>query len=262
MTALFRRWLRRGDGTPVVLIHGLAADHHSWRSFVAANPLGHPVLALDLPGHGASAPLAAPSLPAMAAAVRAMLDEEGIREAHIVGHSLGGGVAALAADALGAGTRSLLLIAPAGLGVDVDARLVAALARARDEVTLAPLLAQFVADPALITPAFVRLTAAQRADGRLCAQQVAIVAATFPPEGGAVPQANVEAVRGAIAHQQAPVRVVIGAEDRIVPPRQMEGLPGTVARHILPGVGHLPHMEARLPLGRILRETMRSGAPA
>lgn len=258
---LFRRWLRQGSGTPLVLIHGLAADHHSWRPFIAANPLGRPVLAVDLPGHGASPPLPGPSMMAMADAVRQVLDEEGVHTAHIAGHSLGGGVAALLADKLGAGTRSLLLVAPAGLAVDVDARLVAALAAARDEETLTPILQRFVADPTLISPAFVRMTAAQRADGRLPAQQSAVVAATFPPEGGPIPEAGVAAVRAAIARQAAPVRVVIGAQDAIVPPRQLEGLPGTVARHILPDVGHLPHLEARLPLGRILRETIRSGEP-
>lgn len=44
--------------TPFVFLHGLTFDHHSWDAAVAALPPGSPVLAPDLPGHGAAPSLA------------------------------------------------------------------------------------------------------------------------------------------------------------------------------------------------------------
>ncbi|ESW62273.1 MAG: hypothetical protein Q27BPR15_01910 [Rhodobacter sp. CACIA14H1] len=52
--ALELRTLQSGQGTPVVFIHGFGADLSSWRPLVARIGLGSPMMALDLPGHGAS----------------------------------------------------------------------------------------------------------------------------------------------------------------------------------------------------------------
>ncbi|RPI33855.1 MAG: alpha/beta hydrolase [Chloroflexota bacterium] len=44
-----------GDGPPVILLHGIAASHHDWDTYIP--PLvaaGYKVFALDLPGHGDS----------------------------------------------------------------------------------------------------------------------------------------------------------------------------------------------------------------
>ena len=57
-------------------------------------PTARPALALGLPGHGGSPLVGAPSFAALVAAAREALAEEGIGAAHLIGHCLGGAVAA------------------------------------------------------------------------------------------------------------------------------------------------------------------------
>jgi pimeloyl-ACP methyl ester carboxylesterase len=84
---------RRGDGEPLVLLHHLGGE---WQVFEPVlEPLaGHfDVIAVDLPGFGASPPLPASLEPtpwALARAVADLLDSLGIERAHASGISLGG----------------------------------------------------------------------------------------------------------------------------------------------------------------------------
>lgn len=55
-----------------------------------------------------------------------------------------------------------------------------------------------------------------------------------------------------IAGIEGPVQVIWGAEDRIIPARHAEGLPPSVAVHIVPGAGHMPHMERAAEVNRLL----------
>lgn len=84
-----------GQGPAVLLIHGLGADHQDWRFQVPALARHHRVLAVDLPGFGASPPMPRlRSLEDYAQAVLAALAARGVAElAAVVGHSLGGAVA-------------------------------------------------------------------------------------------------------------------------------------------------------------------------
>jgi pimeloyl-ACP methyl ester carboxylesterase len=85
----------RGTGEPVVLIHGFPTSGHLWNEVVPLLPSGHRVVVVDLLGYGRSdRPGALPlGLDAHADRVLALLDALRIREAAVVGHGLGGGVA-------------------------------------------------------------------------------------------------------------------------------------------------------------------------
>ena len=82
----------------VVFIHGALHDHSVWtllaRWFAHH---GHGVLALDQPGHGRSAGKPLPSVEALADWTLALLDTVGVRQAALVGHSMGSLVALEAA---------------------------------------------------------------------------------------------------------------------------------------------------------------------
>ena len=78
-----------GSGTPIVLLHGLTFDRHSWRPII--DRLGDDVqtIAIDLPGHGESeAPPA--DLDIVAMQVHALLAELGVEQPVVVGHSISG----------------------------------------------------------------------------------------------------------------------------------------------------------------------------
>ncbi len=80
-----------GAGAPVVaFVHGAAHDHSAWtlQSRYLAHH-GRRVLAFDLPGHGRSEGPPLASVAAIADWVVAALGAAGVREAALVGHSLG-----------------------------------------------------------------------------------------------------------------------------------------------------------------------------
>lgn len=81
-----------------VFIHGALHDHSVWtllaRWFAHH---GHAVLAVDQPGHGRSAGAPLPSIEALADWTLALLDTVGVRQAALVGHSMGSLIALEAA---------------------------------------------------------------------------------------------------------------------------------------------------------------------
>ncbi|MBV8662999.1 MAG: alpha/beta fold hydrolase, partial [Hyphomicrobiales bacterium] len=251
--ALNRLWLARGQGTPLVFLHGFGADLNGWRPLVGRLRGERAFLALDLPGHGASALAVPASLEAFVAAVDATLAAEGVGELHLVGHSLGGAVAVALAERRGERARSLTLIAPAGLGPEVNGDFLAGFLRAQSESSLAPWMRLLANDEGALGSALVKTTLRQRRESDIGAAQSAIAAALFPD--------GVQAfdVRAALARYAGPAKVIFGLDDRIIPPRQARGLPGMVALHMFPGVGHMPHFEARAAIARLIEENVAAG---
>ncbi len=80
----------QGSGPPLILLHGLFGSLENLGAI--AKPLAQSfcVHSLDLPNHGRSPQTAHMSLDAMADAVGAWMDAQGIDTAHFFGHSLGG----------------------------------------------------------------------------------------------------------------------------------------------------------------------------
>lgn len=79
---------------PVVLIHGLGASKASWLTIVGGLARTNRVIAIDLPGFGASSkPIGRYDAPWFAGYVAAVLDELEHERAHLVGNSMGGRVA-------------------------------------------------------------------------------------------------------------------------------------------------------------------------
>lgn len=86
-------------GPQLVLLHGLAGSGAWWKRNLPALSGAFRVTAVDLPGFGSSHPDARLILDQVPAQLAALLGELGIERAHVMGHSMGGLVAAaLAAD--------------------------------------------------------------------------------------------------------------------------------------------------------------------
>ena len=115
---LATRVLFSGDesGAPVIFIHGNLTSATFWEETMLAMPAGYHCIALDQRGFGESDPAAAVDggrgLADMSDDVVALMDALGIDQAHIVGHSMGGGVSwNLLMDAPGR-LKSVTLVAP------------------------------------------------------------------------------------------------------------------------------------------------------
>lgn len=82
--------VRRGTGKPLLLIHGLGGSWRSWQTIL--NPLAaeREVIAVDLPGHGATPPLAGETtIATLADAVTGFVNEHGLNGIDVVGSSMG-----------------------------------------------------------------------------------------------------------------------------------------------------------------------------
>lgn len=83
-----------GSGEPtLVLIHGIGMDRSAWDRVAPRLEARHRVVSVELPGHGASAPLSKISVRAIAEELDRTLRRENVERAVLVGHSYGGLVA-------------------------------------------------------------------------------------------------------------------------------------------------------------------------
>jgi pimeloyl-ACP methyl ester carboxylesterase len=78
-----------GEGPTVVLLHGVPLDGNVWQSQVNALS-GFRIIVPDLPGSGVSEIIDDMSIPGMSEVIKAILDEEELFVASLIGHSMGG----------------------------------------------------------------------------------------------------------------------------------------------------------------------------
>lgn len=226
-------------GAPLVLVHGAGGTRDSWPEEIRRLP-GRRVLAVDLPGHGDSPPPGERSIAAYARRVLALLDALGIPRAALGGHSMGGAIAltlaleapARVAGLLLVGTGARLRVSPAILAASADP------ARAR-EVAEGVVAASFGAGASPVLR--------QRYVERVAAAAPGIVHGDYAACDAFDEMARVASVR-------APARLVVGAEDRLTPPKfaafLREALPGD-GLAVVPGAGHMVVWEAP---GAVARE--------
>ena len=249
---------RDGQGTPVMWIQGLNADHTAWLSQVLAFRDRYDCLALDNRDVGRSGRATDTyTLAEMADDVRAVLDHAAVDDAHVVGLSLGGAIAQELALRSPEWVRSLTLVSTFA---HPDARLTAILEAWR---AIYPILgpSDFARQswPWLFSSSFF-----ERPNNLRNLQRYADNA-PHPQEADAfVRQAGVtlgEDRSERLAELRIPTLVMGGAADALVPPYLMrelaEIIPG--ARYVeLPGVGHSANIEGRTEFNRIVGEFLAS----
>lgn len=85
---------RRGNGTPMLLLHGFPLDHNLWDEVVPLLENQFDLILPDLRGFGKSSTVDSfYSMEDYASDIAALLDHLGIQKAAIVGHSMGGYIA-------------------------------------------------------------------------------------------------------------------------------------------------------------------------
>lgn len=85
-------YVEKGDGPPLLLVHGLMTSAYSWRYVITQLSARYRVIAVDLPGAGESdAPTDLSQTPqSQADLLEAFLEQLRIQRAYVVGNSLGG----------------------------------------------------------------------------------------------------------------------------------------------------------------------------
>jgi pimeloyl-ACP methyl ester carboxylesterase len=108
-----RKWPGSGPGTLVVL-HGLLDSAEGWTCVCEQVSAGS--IVFDLPGFGYSDAPARGSIDGYAGDVAEGLEMLGVESFVLLGHSLGGAIAAAVAELMPERVRALVLLAPAGFG--------------------------------------------------------------------------------------------------------------------------------------------------
>lgn len=239
--------------TPVFLLHGIAGA--AW-GILPATLAPAPVEAWPLPGYGGTALPPETSFPAWAMALRDSLDAAGIARADILGHSIGGMLAQEFALTFPDRVRALVLYAttPAFGGRDpafaeqfLRDRL-APLDQGRDMPGLAAEMIPSMLDPAAPAPGRAEAIAAMAEVPEASYRAIVRCLTTF----------NRRDDTGRIA---APTLLIGGERDPLAPPKTLERMQAAIAGSrllILPGAGHLAHLEQPSAFASAVRDFLRA----
>ncbi|MGH6926185.1 MAG: alpha/beta fold hydrolase [Propylenella sp.] len=242
---------RGSGGVPVVLLHGFGGSHAAWDAVVSRLGGARHTVAFDLPGHAGSLAYPAGGAGVAAKAVLAELDRRDVRQAHLVGHSMGGAAAALAALRDAPRIASLTLFAPGGFGGEINHRLLRRFAAAREEAELTLVLEQFFGwDRPLPEGLVAELAKQRRVEGAVAALEK--IVETFFDDGSqkVIPRAELRGLA-------MPTKVIWGTQDRVLPTRQAHRLPGHIAVHIFERAGHMLPYEVPDDAVRLILENTR-----
>lgn len=257
------RYLEAGHGAPVIFLHGLGASMYAWRkNLPPVAAAGFRVIAFDNRGFGFSDKPAGPyDNEAYARLLIALMDSLHLPEAVLVGHSMGGAVAAEVAIEYPSRVRGLVLIGSAGLGARESVVFRVArwplvgpvLLALRGRGLTARILRSTYADPSKVTEADVD-------------QYYAPVAE--PEYGralrGVLRQFRLDALAGRLDRVAAPTLLLWGEEDRIVPLAFGRALATGIPRSSFLTVrraGHSVQEEAPGEVNELLIKFLREGLP-
>jgi 2-hydroxy-6-oxonona-2,4-dienedioate hydrolase len=243
------RVLEAGSGPEtIVLLHGVGARADRWRRNIGAfATAGYRVFAIDFPGHGFSDKRAAArhGAPAYASLVRDFASNVAPgRPVILIGTSLGGHVAAIAALANPAAIRSLVLVGPIGLrplGADARRRIAESIVDTSLE-GIRQKLSFVLARKDLITPEWVeeenRINTSPGA-----AEALAALAAYFAEQLDD-DVLSAEQLRALVA--AVPTMLVWGADDAVVPIAVADELERALGVPLvrITSAGHLPYLES------------------
>jgi pimeloyl-ACP methyl ester carboxylesterase len=232
---------RGRGGRTLVFLHGIGGDHRAFEDQLAHFAAAARAIAWDMPGYGQSPPLEPMTFAGLAEALGALLDARGVERAILVGHSMGGMVAQEFVARSGGRVQALVLYAtspafggPAG---EWQQRFLAERLRPLDEGKT----------PADIAPDLIAGMTGEGADPRGLARALECMSA--------VPVATYRAAlhclvtfdrREGLGAIRCPTLALAGERDRVASPavveRMARAIP-TATYRMLPGVGHLAHLE-------------------
>ncbi|NKN38148.1 alpha/beta fold hydrolase [Agrobacterium sp. a22-2] len=237
---------------PIVFLHGFGADRSAWRQVLPLLGTDIRAVAIDLPGHGSNAEQGAESVEDLATFVSDALEGQGIEQAHVVGHSLGGATALGLTSVGRVAVRSLTLLAPGGLGPEIAGGFIGGLIQSTTAAALERWLTFMLAEAATLPSGYANavLRQMEKIGNRAALETLA----------GHLFSGDTQLFDGlpALSRLDVPTRIIWGRSDRVIPSSHALRAPGFAAVHLLPGVGHVPHLEAPALTARLIMETIKS----
>ncbi|MER5769622.1 alpha/beta fold hydrolase [Streptomyces sp. NPDC001985] len=248
---------RNGAGEPLLLLHGIGHHWQAWEPVIRLLAAEREVVAVDLPGFGASAPLPdgmAYDLDSVGAVLGSLCAALGIERPHVAGNSLGG-LLALELGRTGL-VRSVTALSPAGFWNERERVLAFGALRAmRAGARSVPLpviekLSRSAAGRAALTGS-VYARPGRRSSGAVVAETLALRGAT------GFHQTLAAGLSVTFPHDvpDVPVTIAWGTRDRLLPPRQGVRAKRAIPRARLvrlPGCGHVPMNDDPALVARVL----------
>ncbi|HKP53820.1 MAG TPA: alpha/beta fold hydrolase [Chloroflexia bacterium] len=236
--------MQRGEGTPLVLLHGFPFDHALWRAQLhGLEGAGVRVIAPDLPGFGRSPSLAEgeASMDSYADAIAQWAKEEGLGKFILAGHSMGGYIAFAFVRRYAEMLSGLVLVCTRP-GADSEAaregryKLIEEVRKRGPQAVVDAML------PKLFAPSTAESQSEAVDDTRqmmLRQSDEGIIAAIRAMAERPDSTSGLEAIN-------VPTLIITGAEDAIIPAPEAEGMMSRIsgARHVpIANAGHLPMIE-------------------
>lgn len=229
----------------VLFIHGFAGVGSNWAALRASlQKSGLKTAAPDMPGHGLNTS-DANGVEDCVIWLEALLREQD-RPVHLVGHSLGAHIAALAANHTRSKVARLTLVAPAGCGHDINGDFLRGMAHSGSAGELAHLLRLLGPKASKLPSDAVATMSNELAKGRLIPLSDAIVR-------GNMQCIDTISAMGALS-EDMPVTAIFGIADMIVPKEHVFNMPPRVSSHII-RAGHMPHWDSPALLEKLISQT-------
>ncbi|WP_247828244.1 alpha/beta fold hydrolase [Arthrobacter antioxidans] len=257
---------RTGAGKPLVLVHGLGSSVRTWDPILPLLREHREVIAIDLPGFGSSKPLAGEvTITTLTDAVQHFLEQENLRDADLVGSSMG---ARIVVELARKGhTGNVVALDPGGFWSDTQVRIfngsiTASIALVRRIQSVLPslvqqaagrtaLLAQFSAAPWKLDPDLV-LTELRGFATSPSLDEARKSLAHGPRQAGA-PRGT---LKGTLAFGW-------GRADRVTPLSEAAvamSLYPDATLHVFEDCGHFPHWDQPQETARFILDATAAGS--
>jgi pimeloyl-ACP methyl ester carboxylesterase len=233
-------YLEAGRGQPVVLVHGAGGRAEVWSAQLAGLADAVRLVAVDLPGHGATGGAGCRSVDEYVSWLLGLLDALRLDRVVLVGHSMGGAIAQTCALARADRLRGLALIGT-GARLRVLPRILALFREASPEGPT--LVASLAYSPATPPGAVVEAERAMRETPPLVTLGDFVACDRFD-------------VMTRLGGVESPTLVVVGRDDRLTPAKYAAFLAAAIpgARLVeVEAAGHFPQLEQPVAVNAALR---------
>ena len=257
------RYVRRGQGPVMLLLHGFAASIYTWGEMLPELARNHEVVAFDLPAFGGSEIPKGLTGSRLAQVVPALMDQLRIPRATLVGNSLGGAVAAVVAARHPERVERLVLLDAAGFNLALSDRPL--ILRIVGSAPAATLLEHLPIRRRVVT---IALRQVFHDDRRVTHEKIEEYLAPLSRPGtvsalhALLGSGEGMGLPAALRDVRAPTLVIWGRQDRWIPLRDADrfvaAIPGA-RKVVIEDCGHVPQEEKPAEVARLIAEFETGG---